>query len=328
MLHTVVFDTATSPCGKYLVAGNKFGDVALFSLQSSLSPDPRPETKCPVFVYSVFNSGSVYCLTSTESFLICAGEGNIQAYKWSDIIAKNPKVIWSLNIPKKGVFSNPEVNSCIVTENNGETTLFAGAGDNCVHMWDIDSGGYKGALSGHTDYVHNVVSKENGQGLVSVSEDGSARLWDLRTKEAVNVIKPFEDEMCGRPDMGKWLQCLAINSEDYWLLIGGGPKMAAWHLKTLTPATTFDTPGVAQNVCCFHEDKIFSAGTSPLFNHWSLTGELIMAAPVSPSTVYSLNISAKSSENKVMVVSGSSYKMDVCTNFGYSAFSLSFLPTF
>ena len=32
--------------------------------------------------------------------------------------------------------------------------------------------------------------------------------------------------------------------------------MAAWHLKTMTPATTFNTPGVAQNVGLFHEDKV------------------------------------------------------------------------
>ncbi|XP_005106176.2 THO complex subunit 6 homolog [Aplysia californica] len=328
MLHTVVYDTSFSPCGRYLAAGNKFGDVALFSLQSALSPDIRSEAKCPVFTFSVFKSGSIYSLTSTDTLLICAGEGNIQAYKWSDIIGKNPKLMWSLAIPKKGVFSNPEVNSCIITEQNEGNTLYAGAGDNSVHMWDMESGTHKGCLSGHSDYVHSIVAKDKGQGLVSASEDGTARIWDLRSKEAVHIVKPFEDEMCSRPDMGKWLQCLAINNEDYWLLLGGGPTMAAWHLKTLTPAVTFDTPGVAQNVAMFHEDKIFSAGTSNVFNHWTITGDHPMAVPVSPSSVYSLDINTASTANQVMVVAGSSSQMDVCTNFGYTAFSLSFVPAF
>jgi len=327
MLHTVVYDTAFSPCGKFLAAGNKFGDIALFSLQSALAPDVRVEAKCPIFTFSVFKSGSIYNMTSTESLLICAGEGDIQAFKWADILSKTPKVIWSHTVPKKGVFSNPEVNACVISEADGCSTLFAGAGDNDIHMWDMGSGSYKGSLSGHTDYVHAIVSKDNGQGLISASEDGTARIWDLRSKEPVHIIKPFENEICARPDMGKWLQCLAINSEDYWLVLGGGPTMAAWHLKTLTPAATFDTPGVTQNVAMFYEDKIFSGGSKAVFNQWNITGELSLAVPVSPTAVYSLGVNTKSAANKVLVVAGSSSEIDVCTNFGYKAFSLNFLPS-
>ena len=327
MLHTIVYDTAFSPCGKYLAAGNKFGDVAVFSLQSALAPDVRLEARCPVFTFSVFNSGSIYSMISTETLLICSGEGDIQGFKWADILGKNPKVIWSHTIPKKGVFSNPEVNSCVISKRNESNTLFAGAGDSDVHMWDMDSGTYKGCLSGHTDYIHAVVTKDNGQGLISASEDGTARVWDLRSKDSVHIIKPFENETCARPDMGKWLQCLAINNENYWLLLGGGPTMAAWHLKTLTPAATFDTPGVTQNVAMFYEDKIFSGGSSAVFNQWNITGDLSLAVPVSPSSVYSLDVNTKSVSNKVMIVAGSSSEIDVCTNFGYKAFSLNFLPS-
>ena len=39
-------------------------------------------------------------------------------------------------------------------------------------------------------------------------------------------------------------------------ILGGGPTMSAWHLNTLTPTVTFDTPGVAQNVALFYEDKV------------------------------------------------------------------------
>ncbi|CAG5121691.1 unnamed protein product [Candidula unifasciata] len=301
MLHTIVFDTSFSPCGRYLAAANKFGDVALFSLTAALAPDVRDEAKYPVFTFNVYKNGGVYSLTSTDTLLICAGEGDIQAYKWSDIISKNARVAWSLAIPKKGVFSHPEVNSCVVYEDND-------------------------SLTGHTDYIHSVALKDEGKGLISAAEDGTARIWDLRAKEAVHVVKPFEHEMCTRPHMGKWLQCLAMDEENYWLLLGGGPTLAAWHLKTLTPAVTFDTPGVAQNVTMFYEDKIFSAGSSNVLNHWSITGEHKMGVPVSPVSVYSIGINSASKSNKVMVVAGSCEKLDVCTNFGYRAFSLTFLP--
>uniref|UniRef100_A0A0B6ZJ94 Uncharacterized protein n=1 Tax=Arion vulgaris TaxID=1028688 RepID=A0A0B6ZJ94_9EUPU len=193
-------------------------------------------------------------------------------------------------------------------------------------MWDIESGRYLDSLTGHTDYIHSICLKDEGRELISASEDGTARIWDLRAKDAVHMMKPFEHQMCARPHMGKWLQCLAMDEENYWLLLGGGPTLAAWHLKTLTPTVTFDTPGVAQNVALFYEDKIFSAGTNNILNHWSITGEHKMGVPVSPMSIYSIGINTASKSNKVMTVAGNSDKLDVCTNFGYKAFSLTFVP--
>ncbi|GFS17795.1 THO complex 6 homolog, partial [Elysia marginata] len=143
LLHSAVYDICFSPCGNFLAAANKFGDVALFSLTAALSPSVQQEAKCPVFIFNVYKNGGIYCLTSTETELICAGEGDIQAYRWSDIIAKSPKVAWALSIPQKGVFSHPEINSCVIDSNSEHSTLYAGAGDNNIYAWDIASGQYK-----------------------------------------------------------------------------------------------------------------------------------------------------------------------------------------
>ncbi|KAK3791742.1 hypothetical protein RRG08_011535 [Elysia crispata] len=324
MLHSAIYDVCFSPCGSFLAAANKFGDVALFSLTAALSPNVQDEAKCPVYTFNVYKNAGIYCLTSTDTELICSGEGDIQAYRWSDIIAKSPKVTWALSIPQKGVFSHPEINSCVIDSNSDKGTLYAGAGDNNIYAWDIESGEYKSCLSGHTDYIHKICTKDNGQGLVSVSEDGTARIWDLRANEICHIVKPYEHEMCARLDLGKWLQCLALDEDNYWLVLGGGPTMSAWHLNTLTPTVTFDTPGVSQTVALFYEDKIFSAGNSNILNHWSLTGDHKMAVPISPTAVYSIGINDTSKSNKVMAIAGSSGYVDICTNFGYRAFSLSF----
>lgn len=326
LLHCAVYDISFSPCGNFLAAANKFGDIALFSLTAALAPNVQEEAKRPFFSFSVYKNGGIYSLASTETELICSGEGDIQAYKWRDIIAKSPKVAWALSLPQKGVFSHPEINSCVIDSNSEEqsSTLYAGAGDNNIHSWDVETGQYKSCLSGHTDYVHKICLKDSGQSLVTVSEDGTARIWDLRSNEMCHVVKPFEHEMCARPDLGKWLQCLAVDEDNYWLVLGGGPTMSAWHLNTLTPTVTFDTPGVAQTEALFYEDKIFSAGNSNVLNHWSLTGEHKMAVPISPTAVYTLRINNRSKSNRVMAIGGSSGHIDICTNFGYRAFSLSF----
>ncbi|GFR75274.1 RUN domain-containing protein 1, partial [Elysia marginata] len=94
-----------------------------------------------------------------------------------------------------GVFSHPEINSCVIDSNSEHSTLYAGAGDNNIYAWDIASGQYKSCLSGHTDYIHKICLKDNGQGLVSVSEDGTARIWDLRANEICHIVKPYEHEI-------------------------------------------------------------------------------------------------------------------------------------
>ncbi|KAH9525477.1 THO complex subunit 6 [Bulinus truncatus] len=315
-----------SPCGKYIVAANKFGDIAVFSLNAALSPDVSDEAKCPIFTFHVYDNGGIYSLCSTDTFLIYAGERDIQVYKWADVIAKNPKVAWSLSIPKKGVFSHAEINSCVIHKDNSNMILYAGAGDHLIHSWDIENGTYLDSMNGHSDYIHSIALKDNGKSLIPASEDGTAVVWDVRMKEASHIVKPFENEMCARLHIGKWLRCLTVDEDNYWLFLGGDPTLATWHMKTLTPTTTYDTPGVAQNAALLYEDKILSAGSSCNLNHWSITGEHKMAVPVNPSSIFCIDINQNSKSNKVLTATGSSDKIYVCSNFGYASFSLSFLP--
>lgn len=55
-----------------------------------------------------------------------------------------------------------------------------------------------------------------GSQLVSASEDGSVRLWDLRDKQITNKILPHLNEKLCRPHLGKWVGAAALS--DYWLV--------------------------------------------------------------------------------------------------------------
>ncbi|KAG8140606.1 hypothetical protein E2320_003275 [Naja naja] len=107
---------------------------------------------------------------------------------------------------------------------------------------------------------------------------------------------PYVFGECSRPQNGKWISCLATDSD--WMVCGGGPTLTLWHLRSVTPTTIFPLPQCQQQAM-FYQDLILSAGHSPTINHLQISGEALTAA-------------------------GSSHFIDVFTNFGYRAFSLIF----
>uniref|UniRef100_A0A8B9VEK9 Uncharacterized protein n=1 Tax=Anas zonorhyncha TaxID=75864 RepID=A0A8B9VEK9_9AVES len=66
---------------------------------------------------------------------------------------------------------------------------------------------------------------------------------------------------CSRPQNGKWIRCLATDSD--WMVCGGGPALTLWHLRSVTPTTVFPLPPGQQHVL-FHQDLVLTAaGNSP-----------------------------------------------------------------
>ncbi|XP_050408253.1 THO complex subunit 6 homolog [Patella vulgata] len=328
LYHMTIFTQCFSPCGKYIAAANNYGQIAIFSLVSALSPEANESSRLPIYCFKGCKEGAIYCLTSTDTFLISAGEGDICAWKWSDIHNKAPKIIWSLSLPKKGVFTNPEVNSMVVDKQEQATRLLAGGGDNDIHIWNMENGQLENSLQGHEDYVHSICLKNNGRECVSASEDGTVRIWDARSSsEAVHILEPHKTPMCGRPEMGKWVGCVAMDHGDDWLICGGGPKLSTWHLRSLTPTATFDTPGSCQNFVMYHEENVISGGMKPCVNHWYVNGDLKSQVPTTSSSIYNIAVNTVLDQLRVLSVVGNSCKIDVCTNFGYKAFSLKFVPS-
>ncbi|TNN80094.1 THO complex subunit 6 [Liparis tanakae] len=52
LLHMSVFSQSFSPCGRFLAAGNNYGEIAVFSLSAALSPDATPLSQKPVLRFT------------------------------------------------------------------------------------------------------------------------------------------------------------------------------------------------------------------------------------------------------------------------------------
>uniref|UniRef100_A0A9L0RKE2 THO complex subunit 6 n=1 Tax=Equus caballus TaxID=9796 RepID=A0A9L0RKE2_HORSE len=352
-LHMTIFSQSVSPCGKFLAAGNNYGQIAVFSLSAALSSEAKEESKKPVVTFQA-HDGPVYSMVSTDRHLLSAGDGEVKAWLWAEILKKGCKELWRRQPPYRTSLEVPEINALLLVPK--ENSLILAGGDCQLHAMDLETGAFTRALRGHTDYIHCLALRERSPEVLSGGEDGAVRLWDLRTAKEVQTIEVYKHEECSRPHNGRWIGCLATDSdwmvswaeyrmgwqlqalpaEGLWLMVagdphlsaqvcGGGPALTLWHLRSSTPTTIFPMRAPQKHVT-FYQDLILSAGQGRCVNQWQLSGELKAQVPGSSPGLLSLSLNQQPAapECKVLTAAGNSCRVDVFTNLGYRAFSLSF----
>ncbi|XP_071393426.1 THO complex subunit 6 homolog [Centroberyx affinis] len=318
LLHMSVFSQSFSPCGRFLAAGNNYGEIALFSLSSALSPEATALSQKPILTFTA-HEGPVFSLLSTDSHLFSAGNGEVSAWTWTELIKKNTKAVWTRRPNYKSSLEIPEINAMVI--NSRDNSLIVGGGDNNIHIMDLEHGTFKSVLHGHTDYVHCLSVREREAEVLSGGEDGAVRIWDCRTGQSVHCIEVYKYESCTRPQYGKWISCLTTDSD--WMLCGGGPSLSLWHLRSLSPTSIFPLQG-CQRQATFYQDMILTVGEGQCVSHCLLGGEVKAQIPCTPQSLNTLALNTNSTEHRVLTVGGSSNHIDVFTNLSYRAFSLSF----
>ncbi len=100
---------------------------------------------------------------------------------------------------------------------------------------------------------------------------------DLRERNSVISIKPYDYPICARPHLGKYINCMTIDDEN-WLICGGGPRLAMvikylqsyfdyfgnkilflkWHLRSMKPmsVTEFEDDLFVPNVCRINDNQV------------------------------------------------------------------------
>ncbi|KAJ8250896.1 hypothetical protein GJAV_G00214500 [Gymnothorax javanicus] len=295
LLHMSVFSQSFSHCGRFLAAGNNYGEIAVFSLSSALSPEATKMSQKPILTFTA-HDGPVFSLLSTDTHLLSAGNGEISAWSWAELTKRNTKSIWTRRPQYKSSLEIPEINAMII--NPRDNSLVVGGGDNNIHIMDLERGIFKSQLQGHSDYIHCLSFREREGEILSGGEDGAVRIWDSRTGQAVHCIEVYKYEGCARPQYGKWISCLTTDSE--WMLCGGGPPSM------------------------FYQDLILSVGEGNFVSHCLMGGEVKSLIPCTPPSLNTLAVNTSSTEHRVLTVGGSSDQIDVFTNLSYRAFSLSF----
>lgn len=304
---------AFSPCGNYLAVGDIYGEIHIFWLSKVVQTetDLSKEDLSAKNKFTVIKDCQVNSLITVKNFLLVGGFGEIHAFHWKSLKgSKNVKPAWSISIPhQKDAFERADVNCLIFHEETNH--IFAGCGEK-IHEFDLESRGFMKTLVSHLDYIH-CLKIANGNDLISGAEDGKVNIWDLRTNKVTNKIEPHMNDKLVRPEIGKWIGAVSCN--DDYLLCGGGPRLSLWHYRFLVNSTIFPIDDKGIHVAEIYEDKILAGGRSELFYQMSFLGDIITEIPVTAVTVYSAIHQKEPFE--VLVLSGSSSKIDICANFMY-----------
>merc|ERR1712173_390431 len=96
--------------------------------------------------------------------------------------------------------------------------------DKAIRVFDIETASLARApMLGHQNYIHDIDFCSNNGSVVSASEDGTARLWDPRSKSGqVHAIHPSQHSSLQRSKVGKWIGAVSLSGD--WLAVGGGPR--------------------------------------------------------------------------------------------------------
>lgn len=74
-----------------------------------------------------------------------------------------------------------------------DNSVVAAAGGNtddfAIRLWDVPTGQAIGVINGHASYVADLAFSPDGQLLVSVSDDGTAKVWNWRTGEEIKRLE-------------------------------------------------------------------------------------------------------------------------------------------
>ena len=69
-------------------------------------------------------------------------------------------------------------------------------------------------LTGHENYIHCLDQCKVTGSLASASEDGTARIWDLRAKHGqVAILNPSDNQLLCRRRLGKWLGAASLSGD-------------------------------------------------------------------------------------------------------------------
>ena len=144
--------------------------------------------------------------------------------------------------------------------------------------------------------------------------------WDQREKNSSFTLEPYKLANIGRPNFGHWIGSASINND--WLLTGGAPRLALFHLRNRQPFHIFDFEKEI-HVTDFIEDNVLCAGESNMMCQYSFKGDVISEIEASGPCI--LSVAWKNTPNcKILTACGASNKIDVTTNFTYKDTTLNF----
>lgn len=243
----------------------------------------------------------IYDLKVKNDMVICSGNSGIDHIRFDEL---------NISLEKQRKLWLEDANAAEVYEDR----LFAGGRTGTLGIIDLNNGMILGTIkAAHTDAIQ-ALSASSRQLLASVGEDGNVNIWDLRSSSIttpVKVLQPFLHSMTKTKDPSKYLSCCSFRGD--WIVTGGGPKTALWHLGSGEPSQVLELGDDSPLCSLSAEGRVLVGGSGGKIHQFQNNGTKISGVPVSSPLVYSI----RESPNGYLFAAGNTNVIDVYRNYGH-----------
>eukprot|EP00299_Pterocystis_sp_00344_P005248 c16613_g1_i1.p1 GENE.c16613_g1_i1~~c16613_g1_i1.p1 ORF type:complete len:393 (+),score=71.44 c16613_g1_i1:25-1179(+) len=349
-----VFTTQFSPDMKHLVCGDSLGivtvwAVALLDTDMFSTENGQSVAKPPQLISFQAHTGSVYCLQFISSqsgwILVTGGSRDIRCWQWDSIISHigattvaNISYLARLqNFPSESVPFVAETNA-ICLDPEIPSVIYSASGDGHIYKWDLatlhNSSTPTATFEGHLDSVHCIATSRHSRQLVSGSEDGNVRVWDIRGGGCTGVIDLASEGKSGfsskrgyRLDSKSYVSCVTVEESGNWLICGGGGKVGLrmFHLSSLVESVNFN-PTISPQTVLLYDHHVWCGGQGNTLQVFTNHGQVASNLSTSSSSVFGMCVGDLEGPgviaSRVVCVVGTSPWIDVFAAKSHKAFSI------
>uniref|UniRef100_A0A0R3RV88 WD_REPEATS_REGION domain-containing protein n=1 Tax=Elaeophora elaphi TaxID=1147741 RepID=A0A0R3RV88_9BILA len=314
-----------SPDGNWLVVTNSRAHLYFFELRQALELNASSNERR--FTYRLKLDEPVYALSNVQSRLVCGNSvGLIAVYNWDDITHSDTSDRWDPLCKFSGFPANLsvappyEINAVTCIDNS--YVLYAGAGDNAIRLIELDRPDKViSTFVGHNEYV-NELAVRSEHVFLSSSEDGTVRLWDVRSKN-IHVFNVASEGKLRQGSSGRGI--CALDVEEDFMVCGGNVEPAIWHIgsRSLASALICESPPLMRyTVAKMNGDRILVGGSCPDLMQFDYSGQHLTSVKTSLRNIYSIETNSLG-VNAMTTVAGDSVLVDAFLNLGYVSFGFS-----
>ena len=221
-----VVSVAQSPAGSKVICaenpGNLFGGITGKITQIDLLTNEKKTTYLWSNSGLFFSGGSVIALTASGRMAATIDTG-VEWYSGTE----NRFTLWDCESGRDLKTVEPgslRLSSLLAVSDNANRVISATRDDHEIVVWHVNNpnGSNISLLSGHTDSVCGLAVTADGLKAVSISRDGTLRLWNLETGL---LLKTLSGHVCSGAD------AVAISDDATWAVcVQSGSKLGVWNL--------------------------------------------------------------------------------------------------
>lgn len=238
------------------------------------------------------------------------GDDGVRVWDWSTVTGyqggdMRPRgVLDTPRVEERGVvLPVPEINTVAMLNQRA----YGAAGDGTAYEWDLATGQCLGRFEGHTGYLHTLAARPSAGQVVTGSEDGTIKFWDVRSRACTQTL--WEPNETNAPDPERWVSCLAVDDADSWLVAGGGGRaLVTWHMQSGTCAAVMPTVSTPQVAVFNHSGEVVMGGNEPWLYTWATSGALLCRAASTNSSVFT---ATSDRVNKLVACGGTGGTLDI-----------------